>query len=103
MTMTTQIEVTFEPHGRGDTLVTVVHSGFPVPEIRDFFESEVWSGALLRIATFLERSERHLSSDGTAAVLMLDIDRFKSVNDRHGHAAGDVALVAFAAAVRAAL
>lgn len=55
MTMTTQIELTFEPHGNGDTLVTVVQSGFPVPEIRDFFEAEVWNGALLRIATFVER------------------------------------------------
>lgn len=70
--------------------------------LKDMVEHDEMTGALTR-ATFLERSERHLSSDGTAAVLMLDIDRFKSVNDRHGHAAGDVALVAFAAAVRAAL
>jgi uncharacterized protein YndB with AHSA1/START domain len=57
MSMTTHIEVTFEPHGNGETLVTVDHSGFPVPEIRDFFEAEVWNGALLRIATYLERGE----------------------------------------------
>ena len=34
------------------------------------------------------------------AVLLVDIDRFKNVNDRYGHAMGDVALQAVAAALR---
>jgi uncharacterized protein YndB with AHSA1/START domain len=53
-TMTTRIEMTFEPQGSG-TLVTVVQSGFPVPEVRDFFESQVWVGAFDRIEAFLTR------------------------------------------------
>jgi uncharacterized protein YndB with AHSA1/START domain len=53
-TMSTRIEVTFEAAGDG-TLMTVVQSGFPVPEVRDFFVTEVWAGAFDRIEAFLIR------------------------------------------------
>jgi uncharacterized protein YndB with AHSA1/START domain len=53
MTMTTRIEMTFEARPEG-TLVTVVQSGFPTVEVRDFFSQDVWIGAFDRIAAFLE-------------------------------------------------
>ncbi|MBL8562484.1 MAG: diguanylate cyclase [Gemmobacter sp.] len=46
--------------------------------------------ALPRLAAISERAE---SLEGCFAVMVIDIDRFKSVNDRFGHAGGDAVLV----------
>jgi diguanylate cyclase (GGDEF)-like protein len=46
---------------------------------------------------------RSARSHGSMAVLMLDLDHFKPVNDRHGHANGDRVLHNVAAIVRSAV
>jgi uncharacterized protein YndB with AHSA1/START domain len=52
MQMTTRVEITFEDADEG-TLMTVVQSGFPAPEVRDFFGQQVWIGAFDRIEAYL--------------------------------------------------
>jgi diguanylate cyclase (GGDEF)-like protein len=66
-------------------------------------EVDVLTGALTRRA-FIERAEARLAADPTrGAVAIFDLDRFKVINDTHGHLAGDRVLAAFAALVRARL
>ena len=55
---------------------------------------------LRHLARELKRVRRF---GGELSVLMLDIDHFKSVNDRHGHAAGDDVLREFAGCISAGL
>ncbi len=52
------------------------------------------------LAHFTEELARRERSGESLALLVMDIDHFKQVNDRHGHAAGDVTLVAFAGRTR---
>jgi diguanylate cyclase (GGDEF)-like protein len=58
---------------------------------RAFFE-------LTASARMLASRQRH-----PVSLLMLDIDHFKSINDRYGHAVGDQALCVFAQAAQGAL
>ncbi|HEX2667355.1 MAG TPA: diguanylate cyclase [Gammaproteobacteria bacterium] len=70
--------------------------------IRHIAVTDLLTGALRRGA-FLERASAERARSHRygrrLCMLMLDIDHFKEVNDRHGHAIGDHALAAFAACV----
>ncbi len=69
-------------------------------ELRRLVDTDHLTGVLTR-RRFLEVAEQIWPRGaGEACLLTLDLDRFKRINDGHGHAAGDAALVAFAATCR---
>ena len=60
---------------------------------------------LLTHAAFLDRAREHTSRmprdlSRSLAWVMIDVDRFKSINDRHGHPVGDRVLAALASLLR---
>ncbi|UVC08152.1 sensor domain-containing diguanylate cyclase [Rhizobium sp. TH2] len=65
-------------------------------ELKKLAETDELTAALNR-RSFFERASRTLASGGAEglALLMIDIDRFKRINDRFGHGAGDQVLQLF--------
>ena len=75
-------------------------------ELRRLADTDHLTDALSR-RRFLQICEevwaRTQSGDTPSSVLMLDLDRFKLINDRYGHSAGDTVLKAFVETCRDSL
>ncbi|MDB5554055.1 MAG: hypothetical protein JWL86_4039 [Rhizobium sp.] len=65
-------------------------------ELKRLSEIDPLTGAMNR-RCFFEEAQRQYDRDAdrAVAVLVLDIDNFKSINDTHGHGAGDLVLKEF--------
>lgn len=73
-------------------------------EIRSALERDVLTGLANRYALFSAAPARLRDPRASHfALIHLDLDDFKSINDEHGHHIGDEALTAFADAMRAAV
>lgn len=84
--------------------ILVLHRAVLVRQLEEVANTDAKTGLLTAAAWHAEASRtvrRVHRSGGSAAVLILDLDHFKTVNDAHGHLAGDDVLAAVAAALRA--
>jgi diguanylate cyclase (GGDEF)-like protein len=72
-------------------------------ELQVIATTDALTGLLTR-RSFLELAEQDLAQarryDRPLSLLAIDLDHFKQVNDRHGHAAGDIVLIAVAQVLR---
>lgn len=62
-------------------------------ELRELAATDQLTGLLNRRALEQQVQQRHAAGTATAVVILLDVDRFKAINDGLGHAAGDEVLV----------
>ncbi|GAA1971765.1 sensor domain-containing protein [Catenulispora subtropica] len=92
------------------SVLAVGHDLTDRKRIEDALADQAVHDPLTRLANralLIDRIEQALSRihahDGWLAVLFLDLDRFKVVNDSLGHAAGDALLIATAARLRSAV
>ncbi|MFN7054388.1 diguanylate cyclase domain-containing protein [Hyphomonas sp.] len=70
-------------------------------------ESDIWANSdsltglgNRRLLTYITELENRQPGERYGAAVAIDLDRFKPVNDAHGHAAGDAVLVAVAERLR---
>jgi diguanylate cyclase (GGDEF)-like protein len=86
-------------------IILMLH-GWMIASLRHMIAHDDLTGALSRRA-FMSTFERMFSAAAASgrqtAFMLLDLDRFKQINDLHGHAVGDAALVHFTRTVRETL
>ncbi len=84
-------------------LAAVLHRGSKVRELQAAARTDAKTG-LLNAGSWRETAGQQLAhcvrTDAPAAVLLLDLDHFKAINDNHGHLTGDAVLVAVAQAIK---
>jgi diguanylate cyclase (GGDEF) domain len=89
-----------------DFAAIAIEKTYYLAEARRVSEHDPLTGALNRrgLQRAVDReAARRLRYGGELSVVLADVDKFKSINDRYGHAAGDSVLKAVAKALTAAM
>jgi diguanylate cyclase (GGDEF)-like protein len=80
-----------------------LHMGLLLPQFRDASRNDSKTGlfdAVFWAKLVSDELDRARRLGDASAVLVIDLDHFKRVNDRHGHLAGDAVLRAVSEAIR---
>ncbi len=95
-------EVFFTTLGVADRFVSIKRERDRARDEADMLErlSETDSLTGLSNRRAIERQFEQLKTDGFSTLAILDLDHFKSINDTHGHSAGDAVLKAVAHALQ---
>lgn len=75
-------------------------------EMRQIAKQDAMTGALTRRGFFAEVEKEYARAsryDRPSSLVLIDVDRFRAINDRYGHLAGDAVLVAIANASMASM
>jgi diguanylate cyclase (GGDEF)-like protein len=86
-----------------DKLAEIVVEQF---ELRQIAKQDAMTGALSRRGFFAELEREFLRAtryDRPSALVAIDVDHFRAINDRYGHPAGDAVLVSIANACMATM
>ena len=85
------------------TILTLRLAGRLFRDLKGQSETDSLSGLLNRHGFDMAIKRMRAQSESTAptSVILCDLDRFKSVNDEHGHFAGDRVIAAFGRLIRA--
>jgi diguanylate cyclase (GGDEF)-like protein/PAS domain S-box-containing protein len=93
-------QVTLRPVLDQDRTAGVLGCIVDVTELKHMADTDTLTGVESRRSIMAILAHELTARDGVVAAVYVDLDHFKPVNDRYGHALGDDALIAFAERLR---
>ncbi len=84
---------------QGDIMKALAEIVIEQFELQQIAKQDSMTGALTRRGFFAEAEKEFLRAgryDRPSALVVIDVDRFRTINDRYGHPAGDAVLVSIA-------
>lgn len=83
--------------------VTIGLTGFYISCHKEIMMRDTLTGLLNRTCFLSGQTQRLFSDSSNSGIIMLDVDRFKEINDKYGHLEGDRALKLVAGILKASV